>query len=150
MILILNNLSKDIQLLREMLSSLGVAYEVFDNTTKFSEILSKDYSGVILSGGPLDIEHKIFMDDLRDDLGVLLDFTVPILGICLGHQIIAEAYGGTIDPMPEFSKGPNRIILETEDPLFKGLSNEITVGEAHYNQVTVLPNSRIRDLRRNQ
>jgi len=55
-----------------------------------------------------------------------------ILGVCLGHQAIVEAYGGTIKQLPEVFHGvESSCILNQEDPLFAGLDNSFTVGRYH-------------------
>lgn len=57
---------------------------------------------------------------------------VPILGVCLGHQAICEAYGGTISYAKTLMHGKqSKITLVNSNPLFKGLADKITVGRYH-------------------
>lgn len=57
---------------------------------------------------------------------------VPILGVCLGHQAICEAYGGTISYAKTLMHGKqSKIALVNSSPLFKGLAGELTVGRYH-------------------
>lgn len=57
---------------------------------------------------------------------------VPILGVCLGHQAICEAYGGTISYAKTLMHGKqSKISLVNSSPLFKGLAEQLTVGRYH-------------------
>lgn len=57
---------------------------------------------------------------------------VPILGICLGHQALAEAFGGRIIEAAEPVHGKRSAVrLDTRCPLFHGLPNDIIVGRYH-------------------
>ena len=57
---------------------------------------------------------------------------VPILGVCLGHQAICEAFGGTVSYAKELMHGKSSVaqILE-ESPLFKNLETEMQVARYH-------------------
>ena len=57
---------------------------------------------------------------------------VPILGVCLGHQAICEAFGGTVSYAKELMHGKSSVaqILE-ESPLFKNLGTEMQVARYH-------------------
>ena len=57
---------------------------------------------------------------------------LPILGICLGHQSICEAFGGTIIPAKELMHGKTSVInADTDSVIFKGLDNKISVARYH-------------------
>ncbi len=57
---------------------------------------------------------------------------VPLLGVCLGHQALCEAYGGTITYAKELMHGKQSIVeVDTENPLFSGLGKHIDVGRYH-------------------
>jgi anthranilate synthase/aminodeoxychorismate synthase-like glutamine amidotransferase len=57
---------------------------------------------------------------------------VPIMGVCLGHQTICEAYGATISHAKELMHGKmSRLSLIKESPIFKGLGNEIDAARYH-------------------
>lgn len=57
---------------------------------------------------------------------------VPILGVCLGHQGICEAYGAAIGHAKELMHGKqSRITIDTESYLFRGLEKEIDVARYH-------------------
>ncbi|WP_405290849.1 anthranilate synthase component II [Methanobrevibacter sp.] len=56
---------------------------------------------------------------------------IPILGVCLGHQSICEAFGGTISHASRLMHGKSSMISLDYDYVFKGLPSEITVGRYH-------------------
>ena len=57
---------------------------------------------------------------------------VPILGVCLGHQAICEAFGGVVDHAGTLMHGKASIaILDTENEIFKGLESREQVARYH-------------------
>jgi len=89
---------------------------------------TEDYDGMILSPGP----------DLPSAAGGLVAFiekhiqSIPTLGICLGHQAIAEYFGGTLKQYKNPMHGEKTQLQILEDsPLFKEIPNTIEVGLYH-------------------
>lgn len=63
-----------------------------------------DYAGVVIFGGPMSVnDHPDvpFLDDEIRWLPTILDDGVPVMGLCLGAQLIAHALGGIIAPRPD-------------------------------------------------
>ncbi|HMT29946.1 MAG TPA: gamma-glutamyl-gamma-aminobutyrate hydrolase family protein, partial [Bacteroidia bacterium] len=58
---------------------------------------------------------------------------IPILGVCLGHQAIAESFGASLSNLDKVHHGIQRelIITKPEDRLFAGLPEKITTGHYH-------------------
>lgn len=90
----------------------------------------KEYDKIILSPGP----------GIPSEAGKLLQLieayapSKPILGVCLGHQAIGEAFGGKLVNLASVYHGvatPVEILEEGEDSLFRGLPSRITVGRYH-------------------
>lgn len=83
---------------------------------------------IILSPGPGRPEKAGICIDVAKELGD----DCKILGVCLGHQAICEAYGAQISYAKELMHGKQSICnIDTDDTLFKGLDNTITVGRYH-------------------
>lgn len=56
---------------------------------------------------------------------------VPILGVCLGHQAICEAYGGTIGYAKRLMHGKTSVAMLGDSPLYEGLPDRLVVGRYH-------------------
>jgi GMP synthase (glutamine-hydrolysing) len=94
--------------------------------------------GIILSGGKGSPYEPL---NLTADFVALMNFDVPILGVCLGFEIIAVAYQGRIKKMERYQqKLQNVRITKPEDPIFQGLlSDEIMLRQQHQYKVTRMP-----------
>ncbi len=87
------------------------------------------YDKIILSPGP----------GIPEEAGLLLPLikmyatSKPILGVCLGHQAIAEAFGGSLINLSSVFHGVATKMLQTKNrsPLFKGLTDEFVAGRYH-------------------
>jgi anthranilate synthase component II len=84
-------------------------------------------AAIVLSPGPCTPrEAGASLDVVRQLHGEL-----PILGVCLGHQVIAEALGGTIVRAPSPVHGQSSMIEHREEGLFEGLRSPMRVGRYH-------------------
>jgi GMP synthase (glutamine-hydrolysing) len=116
-----------------VLRDLGAESTIVPNTA----LIGPDADGVVLSGGALSMEGS---DAPLGRVGEWIDtISVPVLGICVGHQFLARHFGGTVErSSPEFG----RVALEvdtTDDPLFRTLPPHLTVWASHNDQVARLP-----------
>ena len=102
--------------------------DVFRNDKIALEDVGK-YDKIILSPGP----------GIPEEAGLLLPLikmyaaTKPILGVCLGHQAIGQAFGADLINLDTVFHGVATKILQTESKsiLFKGLENEFEAGRYH-------------------
>lgn len=96
-------------ILRNLISS-GLSVSVVPGTMPVKEILAMKPDGVVLSNGPGDpaatAEYAIPI--IKD----LLEADMPILGICLGHQLLAAALGGKTIKMPQGHHGANHPVKD--------------------------------------
>ena len=86
------------------------------------------FDKIVLSPGPgVPSESGILLDVIRRYAP-----TKSILGVCLGEQAIAEAFGGTLLNLPEVFHGVSSMVKVTHpDILFEGLPSEFEVGRYH-------------------
>ena len=85
------------------------------------------YEGVLLSPGPGTPDQAgICMDVIRRYAG-----EVPIFGVCLGHQAIAEVYGATVSRAPELLHGKTSLVSHDGRGVFEGLPNPMTATRYH-------------------
>ena len=126
---VIDNHGQFTHLERRALRDLGVDCELLDNTTPPEEI---DADGLVLSGGP-DIDRS-------GRCGEYLELDVPILGICLGMQLIAEELGGRVGEGDYGGYADVDVdIIDDEDPLTGSLAPETRVWASHADEVKELP-----------
>ena len=129
-IYIIYNLGQYNHLIHRMLRDLGVESKLIQNTTPAEEI---DADGIVIGGGP-DIERSGKSIEYVRELGI------PILGICLGHHIIAKAFGGEIGKGDVGGYAEVEVeILKSED-IFDGFPDKIRVWASHMDEVKIMPN----------
>jgi GMP synthase (glutamine-hydrolysing) len=80
-----------------------------------------------------------WIDDLRTWLRNADEAGIPLLGVCFGHQILAEALGGTVADMGEYELGYREIERREDCPLFEEVPEHSTVFATHHDAVTDLP-----------
>jgi anthranilate synthase component II len=88
----------------------------------------KEYDKIILSPGPgIPSEAGLLLDVIKEYAS-----TKSILGVCLGHQAIGEAFGGELKNLDTVFHGvATPCHLSSDSELFKGLPEEIEVGRYH-------------------
>ena len=90
--------------------------------------------GIILSGGPA----SVYEENVPDFNKEILNLNIPILGLCYGHQLMAQSYGGNVGKAKVGEFG-HATLIQTEagkvSPLFKGISAETQVWMSHQDEV---------------
>ncbi len=128
MILLIDNYDSFTYNLFQYLSELGAQVEVVRNdkiTT--AEIDKMAPEKIVISPGPG------YPDGAGISLDVVREFggRVPLLGVCLGHQCIGQAYGGTIVHAGELRHGKTSEIFHGDEGVFKGLPNPFAAVRYH-------------------
>lgn len=101
--------------------------------------------GLVVMGGPMDLDEKEKYAWIEPELALIRaahEAGLPIVGICLGAQLIAEALGGTVERMekPEVGFEPiTTSFFGTIDPMLAGLPWNSTMMHAHGCEVTQTP-----------
>ncbi len=91
--------------------------------------------GIVLSGGP----YSVYRAGSPSVDGSILDSGVPVLGLCYGHQLIAEFFGGVVHGGKVGEYGFAEIRIEAGNPLFDGVDGPQIVWMSHGDQVAELP-----------
>jgi len=139
MLLIIDNQSGFIKKFkRNFLAEQDFDYVFFDHNQPIILSAKTKISGIILSGGRGNPFEPL---NLTANFVSLMNFDVPTLGLCLGHEIIAVAYGGRLKKLPEYYKKRVKItLIKPEDPIFNGLGkNELYFSRRHNFHVSDLP-----------
>lgn len=99
-----------------------------------------DYDGCVVTGSRASVYWE---DDWIDRVGEwvrqAVDSGMPILGVCWGHQLLADVLGGEVDGMDEYEIGYRTVRQVNDSELFAGLDQEFTAFETHSDRVTQLP-----------
>lgn len=139
MLVIIDNQSSFIKKFkRNFLSEQDFDYIFFDHNQPIVLSAKSSVSGVMLSGGRGNPYEPL---NLTADFVAMMNFDVPVIGFCLGHEIIAVAHRGRIKKLPDYNMKKTKItITKPDDPIFEGLgSNEIYLTRRHHFHVSDLP-----------
>ena len=134
-IIILDFGSQYNQLIARRIREHGVYSEVIPFNTPVEEIVAKNPSGIILSGGPSSVnaENAHLVEKS------LLEKNIPILGICYGMQLITHLLGGTVKKGIKGEYGKAQLEIQKSNDLLSGVSRNSTVWMSHFDEVESLP-----------
>ncbi|MYB30161.1 MAG: aminodeoxychorismate/anthranilate synthase component II [Cenarchaeum sp. SB0663_bin_5] len=130
-ILIIDNYDSFVYNIAQYVGSVGVDCQVVRNDAIDTQaVIDGRYDGIIISPGPgTPSERRYFgacSDIIRD-----LSSTTPILGVCLGHQGIIEAYGGRVTNAGNVMHGKTSLIRHDGVGIFKGLPSPLRATRYH-------------------
>src|SRR5688572_12103364 len=128
MILVIDNYDSFVHNLARHFMRLGQSTRVVRNDAIDVEVIrAQRPSAIVLSPGPctpteagcsLEVVRTFFQE-------------IPILGVCLGHQTIASAFGGRIVRAPEPMHGRTSVVAHNARDLFSDVRNPVTVCRYH-------------------
>jgi anthranilate synthase component 2 len=129
MIIIIDNYDSFTYNLYQYIGEINPDIEVYRNDKiTIEEIREKKPSHIIISPGPGFPKDAGISVELIKSLGK----EIPLLGVCLGHQSIGEAFGGNVIHAGELMHGKaSEIDIDTESRLFKGMPQKIMAGRYH-------------------
>jgi GMP synthase-like glutamine amidotransferase len=107
-------------------------------------VLNTSYGGVVLSGTEALYTRTVDRNLLANLVQFLPKITLPVLGVCGGHQALALAYGGSVAKMSSLVHGFRTVTLEDKDTLLASLPGKIKVMQSHREQVKRLPPNFVR------
>jgi len=136
MLLLIDNYDSFTYNLFHFLGELGADVRVERNDALTADqALALKPEGIVLSPGPCTPnEAGICLELIEKAKG-----EVPILGVCLGHQAIGQAYGGKVVRAPEPMHGKLSRVHHTGKSVFRGLNNDFNA--TRYHSLTIEPES---------
>ncbi|MGK5550557.1 glutamine-hydrolyzing GMP synthase [Actinomadura kijaniata] len=123
------------QLIARRVRECHVYSEIVPSTMPAAEMLAKKPKAIILSGGPASVYEEgapVVPDGL-------FDLAVPTLGICYGHQVMAQALGGVVENSEVAEYGGATIAVTDPGVLFDGQPAEQAVWMSHRDFVSRAP-----------
>lgn len=139
-VLVVDNYDSFVFNLVQYLGQLGVDADVWRNddprlaTPAGIAAAAAAFDGVLLSPGPGTPERAGATIAL---VGACAQTTTPLLGVCLGHQAIGVAFGGTVDRAPELLHGKTSVVHHNGAGVLKGLPDPFTA--TRYHSLAILP-----------
>jgi 4-amino-4-deoxychorismate synthase (2-amino-4-deoxychorismate-forming) component II len=128
MLLLIDNYDSFTYNLAQYFGELGCEVIIRRNDeTSLEEIAALAPNHICISPGPCTPREAGISNELVQHFGD----KIPILGVCLGHQCIAAAYGGTIVRASRLMHGKSSMIRHNGDALFSHLSNPFEAGRYH-------------------
>lgn len=128
MFLLIDNYDSFTYNLRHFLGELGVEVEVVRNDViTAEEAMAMRPEGIVISPGPCDPDRAgICLDVVR-----LAADRIPLLGVCLGHQCLGQAFGGTVIRAPAPMHGKVSAIAHDGSRLFDGIPSPFSATRYH-------------------
>ena len=133
-------------ILRDFMREDGIPWDTVELDAGETIPPLEGYDALISMGGPMDVFEEDAHPWLRSEKAAIREAVagrgMPFLGVCLVHQLLAEALGGRVDTMAEPEVGILEVALTREgraDPLLAGLDPLVTCLQWHGCAVTGLP-----------
>ncbi|WP_063044149.1 aminodeoxychorismate/anthranilate synthase component II [Nocardia pseudovaccinii] len=138
-VLVVDNYDSFVFNLVQYLGQLGAEAVVWRNDDpKLADLdaVVTEYDGILISPGPGTPDRAGASIDL---VHACARHNIPLLGVCLGHQAIGEAFGGTVTRAPELLHGKTSSVFHLGTGVLAGLPDPFTA--TRYHSLTVLENT---------
>lgn len=112
-----------------------VLAKIYPADSREIDLESDEILGIILSGGPQSVYKK---ESLKIDPGILA-LNKPILGLCYGHQLLAQSLNGQVKKGKVREYGPATLNIKLKSFLFKSVKRKTKVWMSHGDSVAKLP-----------
>lgn len=129
MLVLIDNYDSFTWNLVQYFGDLGKTVKVLRNDqVTVSELMSLKPAGIVISPGPSDPDHAGIC---LETVASAAEQTIPLLGICLGHQTIGQAFGGRVSRAPAPMHGKMSAITHQGRGLFKDIPSPYTATRYH-------------------
>jgi GMP synthase (glutamine-hydrolysing) len=127
-------------LIARRLQELGVESQLMPPSTPLEKFEAMGADALVMGGGPQSVRSLASLtDELRDASNLMIKIKLPMLCICVTHQLMATTFGGTTNlaKKPEF--GPVEVSVSDEDTILQGLRPSFTAWESHNDEIVKAP-----------
>ncbi len=99
-----------------------------------------DFDGCVVTGSRASVYwDESWIPPAKGWVGEAVDRDIPFLGVCFGHQLLADVLGGEVAPMDDSEIGYRTVEHDGSSPLLEGIDREFTVFTTHSDRVVELP-----------
>jgi GMP synthase (glutamine-hydrolysing) len=123
------------QLIARRVREAHVYSEIVPRDISAAEVAEHDPVGIILSGGPA----SVYAPDAYGIDKAIFELDIPVLGICYGHQVLANGLGGTVERNDVAEYGSTDLTITGDTKLFSTLPQSQTVWMSHRDAVIEAP-----------
>jgi len=141
---------------RPRIALLNAAHEPDDTRRNFRRELDADlveyhcpadeipqtlgFDGCLVTGSRASVYwDRDWIDQVKAWVDEAIDAGLPCLGVCWGHQLLADVLGGTVEDMGEYEIGYRTVEHDDESPLLSGVDAEFTAFTTHSDRVVEAP-----------
>jgi GMP synthase (glutamine-hydrolysing) len=99
-----------------------------------------EFDGVVVTGSRASVYwDRPWIGRLKGWVGDAVAAGVPALGVCYGHQLLADVLGGRVEPMDEYEIGYRTVQQDGDNRLLDGVADDFTVFTTHSDRVVDAP-----------
>ncbi len=124
-VLVIDNIDSFVWNLVQYVGTLGYKVKLVDNKITLEEIKKINPDRIIISPGPKTPKEA------GNCIKIIQEVDIPILGVCLGHQCIVEAFGGVVGRAERVMHGKASLIEHDGEGIFKDIPNPFYGGRYH-------------------
>ncbi|XRO77842.1 aminodeoxychorismate/anthranilate synthase component II [Methanocaldococcus sp. 10A] len=124
-VLVIDNIDSFVWNLVQYAGTLGYKVKLVDNKITLEEIKKINPDRIIISPGPKTPKEA------GNCIKIIQEVDIPILGVCLGHQCIVEAFGGEVGRAKRVMHGKASLIEHDGEGIFKDILNPFYGGRYH-------------------
>ena len=127
-------------LIARTLQDLGAESKLLPAGTTVAQLTALKADALVMGGGPQRVRK---LGDLTPELSsaarLIKEVELPLLCICVTHQLMATVYGGETNAAPKPEFGPVKISVGEEDSILRGTGPAFTAWESHNDEVVKVP-----------
>ncbi len=138
-ILVIANVGQYNHRIYRSLKYLGADAKLVQNTITLEQVAGESPKGIVIGGGQ-------YLEKSGNSGAIIEEYEgeIPVLGICLGHQLMAKLYGGEVRTAQIGEYAESEIVVVDEDTILKGLAPSFSAWVSHRDEISKMPKDFVR------